>query len=109
MRRSVRVAAFVLPLVLAVPFASWAQLPAAPVEAPAVEAPAVLTILPAPDVELANRSLADEIFKGGLRGQGAIEVGYWGRCTQSCAICWSGSGCPPDDDGTPQFCYRYCP
>jgi hypothetical protein len=108
MRRSVRVAAFVLPLVLAVPFASRAQLPPSPAEAPAVEAP-TLTILPAPDVELATKSLADEIFKGGLRGQGAIEVGYWGRCSQSCAICWSTAGCPPDDDGTPQFCYLHCP
>lgn len=101
MRRVLRVAALMFPLALASSVLAWGEQP--PVEAEP------LTLIPAPALEMATRSLADEIFKVGQPEANTVAAGYWGRCTQSCAPCWSLTGCPPDDDGTPQYCWRYCP
>ena len=57
-----------------------------------------------------SKTPTDDIFLAGLETLPAPEFkAYWGRCSQSCAICWSASGCPRDDDGTPQSCMPYCP
>jgi hypothetical protein len=104
MRKLVRVAALVLPLSLLVPLSSRAHIPQA--QAAAAVETAVLVVIPTPAVELANRSLADEIFKAGLPN-GGIAVVSVGRCSQSCAPCLG--YCPPDDDGRHQSCLPYCP
>ena len=105
MRKLVRVAAFVLPLSLLLPLSSRAQTPQAQADA-AAEAP-VLVVIPAPELDLATQSLADEIFKAGLPN-GAIAVVYVGRCSQSCAPCLSSRDCALDE-GRHQSCLPYCP
>jgi hypothetical protein len=49
------------------------------------------------------------LFVSAMSPKADAASGYAGRCSQSCAPCWSLTGCPPDDDGTPQYCWRYCP
>lgn len=100
MRRFCRVAVWMLPLGLLSVAPSLAADPGAPQIVP-MEIPIQAPV---------STNLEAEIFGVGVADP-AIQAatGYWGRCTQSCAPCWSLTGCPPDDDGTPQYCWRYCP
>lgn len=87
--------------VLAVPsLAAPAGVPAvAPAQAPAT------AVAPAPALRTMSTTLEDEIFLNA----GTSVPAFYGVCSQSCAPCWSTSGCPKDDDGTRQFCVHYCP
>lgn len=59
-------------------------------------------------LKLAALGSALALIVPALSPQADAASGYWGRCSQSCHSCWSLTGCPPDDDGTPQSCQRYC-
>ncbi len=110
MRRLFRVVALVLPLALSSSVLAWGAVEPPVPQTGALDAVEAqdLVLMPVPTVNQASRTLADDIFKAGLPGTG-VAVYFIGRCSQTCHLCVSTTGCPPDDDGTPQACLRYCP
>jgi hypothetical protein len=102
MRRLLKAAALAVPLVL-MAGSVWADVPppAAGQAAPA------LRLVQVTGADLTSRTLLDEIFQADQPG--TLKISGVGRCSQSCQLCILGSPCPPDDDGTPQFCMPYCP
>jgi hypothetical protein len=83
---------------------------AAPAAEPAVAPAQAPDPAPAPALRAISTNLQDDIFLNGADLLPAPQQkAYWGRCSQSCAPCWSATGCPRDDDGSFQSCLHFCP